>query len=80
MYIFFMDPFQVFPYKPPTEFIKEKYSYIFHEQFTIKQKFIKIIFDKFFSFMLLIISSPIIFLLKIAYVIEGLIIPEVELF
>ena len=71
-----MDPFQVFPYKPPTEFIKEKYSYIFHEQFTIKQKFIKIIFDKFFSFMLLIISSPIIFLLKIAYVIEGLIIPE----
>ena len=40
------EPSIAFPYKPPSDYIKQKYSYIFYEQFSIKQKFFKLIFDK----------------------------------
>jgi len=65
-----------FPYKPPTDFIKQKYSYIFHKQFSIKQKYLKLIFDKITALIFLIITSPVVIFLKIAFIIEGLIIPE----
>ena len=70
------EPKKAFPYKPPSDDIKQKYSYIFHEQFSIKQKYLKLIFDKFVALIFLIITSPIIILLKLAFIIEGLIIPE----
>jgi lipopolysaccharide/colanic/teichoic acid biosynthesis glycosyltransferase len=65
-----------FPYKPPTDYIKQKYSYIFHEHFSIKQKFFKLFFDKVAALVFLIITLPIIVLLKLAFIIEALFIPE----
>ena len=67
---------KAFPYKEPTEYIKKKYSYIFDKHFLVKQKYSKVIFDKIASLLFLILSSPIIIFLKIAFIIEGLIIPE----
>jgi len=67
---------KTFPYKPPSVCIKQKYSYIFHEQFSIKNKFFKLLFDKILSLFFLIITSPMIVLLKMAFIIEGFVIPE----
>jgi lipopolysaccharide/colanic/teichoic acid biosynthesis glycosyltransferase len=65
-----------FPYKPPSDFIKQKYSYIFSANFSFNEKYIKNIFDRVLALILLIIFSPIIILLKIAMFIEGLLILE----
>jgi len=65
-----------FPYKSPNLHIYQKYSYIFYEQFSIKEKFSKLFFDKVVALTFLIITLPIIVLLKLAYIIEGLLIPE----
>ena len=70
------EPKKAFPYKPPPDYIKQKYSYIFHEQFSIKNKFFKLLFDKILSLFFLIITSPMIVLLKMAFIIEGFVIPE----
>lgn len=65
-----------FPYKPPSVFIKKKYSYIFQENFTINNNYFKLLFDKFISLFFLIIFLPLIPILKFLFIIEGLCIPE----
>lgn len=70
------EPKEAFPYKPPTEEIKLKYSYIFELKEPLQPRFFKSAFDKLIALILLIISAPILLLLKIAYVIEGLLIQE----
>lgn len=70
------EPKEAFPYRPPTPEIKIKYSHIFEIKEPLSPRFFKFIFDKVISLILLIISSPILLLLKIAYVIEGILIPE----
>ena len=40
------EPIQAFPYKPPNDEIKKKYSYIFSNDFKMPIHHIKIIFDK----------------------------------
>jgi len=70
------EPKKAFPYKPPSDLIKKKYSYIFHEQFSIKQKNLKLLFDKIVAIIFLSITLPIVIFLKIAFIIEGLVIPE----
>jgi len=65
-----------FPYKKPDKKIYQKYSYAFYEKFSIKQKFFKLLFDKVFAFIFLIMTSPIVILLKLAFIVEGLFIPE----
>lgn len=69
------EPKKAFPYKVPTDFIKQKYAYIFHEQFSIKPKYSKLLFDKTFSLLFLIITLPVIVFLKLAFIIEGILIP-----
>ena len=71
-----IEPKESFPYKPPTEEIKIKYKKIFDINEPLKIRFAKLIFDKVVSFFLLIISIPILLLLKISFLIEGLIISE----
>ena len=71
-----MEPIKAFPYNPPSDYIKQKYSYIFSKQFSIKLKYFKIIFDKVIAFLFLIITLPIVVLLKIAFIFEGLIISK----
>jgi lipopolysaccharide/colanic/teichoic acid biosynthesis glycosyltransferase len=65
-----------FPYKPPSIFIYRKFSYIFNEHFSIKQKYFKLMFDKVVALIFLVITSPFIILLKLAFIVEGLIIVE----
>ena len=71
-----IEPSEAFPYTPPTEEIKIKYSHIFCLDEPLKPRLIKTIFDKLISFSLLIPSLPILLLLKILYLLEGLVIPE----
>lgn len=65
-----------FPYKPPSKFILTKFSYMFKKDFFIKRMFLKLIFDKIFSIIFLFGALPIIISLKIAFIIEGLLILE----
>lgn len=71
-----VEPKEAFPYKPPTEEIKQKYKHIFEIKETLPPRFFKTLFDKLVALVLLSISLPILLLLKFAYVIEGLLIPE----
>lgn len=70
------EPKQAFPYKPPTEEIKSKYRQILTLTEPLKPRFFKTLFDKLVAFTMLLISAPILILLKIAFIIEGIIIPE----
>lgn len=71
-----VEPKGAFPYTKPTEYILEKYKYIFEMQEELRPRFIKLIFDKFIAVLFLIIAVPIFLVLKIAYLIEGWLIPE----
>jgi lipopolysaccharide/colanic/teichoic acid biosynthesis glycosyltransferase len=67
---------EAFPYTPPTVEILAEYAHIFALKEVLPQRLFKTLFDKFLAFILLSISLPILLLLKIAYVIEGFLIPE----
>ncbi len=71
-----VEPIQAFPYKPPSEEIKSRYAYIFEITEELPPRFFKLFFDKVVASVMLIIASPILMMLKIAFVIEGLLIPE----
>jgi lipopolysaccharide/colanic/teichoic acid biosynthesis glycosyltransferase len=70
------EPTEAFPYTPPTDNIKKEYAHIFALQEDLPPRFLKTSFDKIFALILLSISLPILLVLKIAYVIEGLLILE----
>lgn len=70
------EPKGAFPYKPPTEEVRQKYSHIFELDEPLEPRFFKWLFDKLVALFFLLFSVPILLLLKIAYVIEGLLIPE----
>ena len=70
------EPKEAFPYKPPTEEIKERYKSIFKLTEPLPPRFFKVLFDKLVAIVMLVISAPIFLLLKIAYLIEGWLIPE----
>lgn len=70
------EPKEAFPYTPPTQEIRLKYARIFEITEPLPPRYFKIIFDKMVAFVLLCLSLPVLVLLKVAYVIEGLLIPE----
>ena len=71
-----IEPKEAFPYKPPSIEIKRKYSYIFAKQFSFQSRYLKLVLDKLISLLFLLTTLPIIVLLKLAFIVEGLIIPE----
>ena len=71
-----IEPSESFPYKPPSDKVKEKYAYIFDLNNSIKQGYFKTLFDKTISIVVLFFGVPILLLVKLAYLIEGLIITE----
>jgi len=71
-----MEPSQAFPYQPPSAEIKEKYKYIFELNEPLPPRFLKTVFDKIIAFTLLLISAPLLLLIKVSYIIEGWLIPE----
>ncbi|MDA8673837.1 sugar transferase [Gammaproteobacteria bacterium] len=70
------DPKEAFPYKAPSKEIRQKYGYIFEFDKPLKARFFKWFFDKIVAIAMLFLTAPILLLLKIAYVIEGVMIPE----
>lgn len=70
------EPKEAFPYRPPTDTIKEKYPHIFALKQPLQNRPLKIIFDKLIATILLVLVSPILLTLKIAYLVEGWLIPE----
>ena len=69
------EPPKAFPYKKPSKQLKQKYLYIFNEQFSVPQKYLKLYFDKIVALIFLFTTLPIIILLKIAFTLEGFLIP-----
>lgn len=70
------EPEQAFPYTPPSDELRKRYDYIFTIDEPIPHRMIKVLFDKALGALLLVLSLPVLLLLKIAYMVEGLIIPE----
>jgi lipopolysaccharide/colanic/teichoic acid biosynthesis glycosyltransferase len=70
------EPHQAFPYKPPSRDVLIKYHHIFELGEPLKQRLFKTLFDKLVALFFLVISLPILLLIKIAFLVEGLIIPE----
>ena len=71
-----VEPKEAFPYTPPTEEIKSEYAHIFALRGPLPARIFKSLFDKLMAVMLLTFSLPILLLLKVAYVIEGIVKPE----
>jgi len=67
---------KAFPYKPPSLEIKKRYSYIFFLSGPLKVRFLKLFFDKISAFIFLLFSLPILILLKLAFILEGIIIRD----
>lgn len=68
------EPSEAFPYTPPTDEIKAKYAHIFEIKEPLSIRFSKLVFDKVVATVLLVFSLPILLLLKIAYLVEGILI------
>ena len=70
------EPKMAFLYKAPNENIKELYSDIFKIKKPLRTPLIKLLFDKLFAIIILLFCLPIILLLYLSNLIEGIIIPE----
>jgi lipopolysaccharide/colanic/teichoic acid biosynthesis glycosyltransferase len=70
------EPMEAFPYKPPSDEILKKYSHIFKLSEPLPPRFFKLIFDKLVAAIFLLISTPILLLLKSAFLVEGFLIQE----
>lgn len=70
------EPNVAFPYLPPTREILDLYRHIFSLNAPLETRLFKVIFDKLVALFFLVIAAPIFLLLKIAYFLEGCIIPE----
>ena len=73
----FSEPKEAFPYLPPSEEIKIQYANLFQlDSSHIRQRIGKLLFDKAFSSIIIVLVSPIIALLKLAYILEGVFVSE----
>lgn len=70
------EPDVAFPYKPPSDDIKRKYAHIFALTSPLEPRLPKLVFDKVVALLLLLASLPVLLAIKLAYVIEGLLLPE----
>ena len=70
------EPEEAFPYQPPSDEVRKKYAHIFELSGPLPNRFLKKLFDKLVAVSLLIAALPILVLVKIAYVLEGWLIPE----
>lgn len=70
------EPTEAFPYRPPTDAIKQKYEDLFNYQGPFPNRIIKSVFDRIISILVLFIAIPILLILKVLYIVEGLMIAE----
>lgn len=70
------EPSEAFPYKPPSDEVKVTYKAIFDLDHAIEPRFLKLVFDKLFSLLVLVVATPLLVLLWIACKIEGILVSE----
>ena len=70
-----LEPKEAFPYRPPSEAIKTEFSWVFDLASPLSVRPLKLLFDKVFSFLALVFIVPILFMLKMAFIMEGFLIP-----
>lgn len=70
------EPTEAFPYTPPSEEIRNKYCHVFELDGPLPARFWKIVFDKVVALLVLLLSLPLLIVLKLAYLIEGALISE----
>jgi lipopolysaccharide/colanic/teichoic acid biosynthesis glycosyltransferase len=70
------EPQSAFPYRPPTQEVKEKYFYIFNLKKPLPSRWLKLLFDKVSASIILLLALPILILLWILYFLEGFVMPE----
>jgi len=70
------EPREAFPYKAPDDAIKQRYRHLFELTEPLAPRGPKLFFDKVVATLLLVAAAPILLLLKIAYLVEGWLIPE----
>lgn len=70
------EPKEAFPYKPPTQEVRERFAHVFALTEPLPPRFFKVLFDKVVAFILLVAALPLLLLLKFAYLMEGWLIPE----
>jgi len=71
-----IEPKESFPYSPPNADILKKYAYIFALKEPLPLRVSKLFLDKILALLLLGLSIPILILLKLAFLVEGWLIPE----
>lgn len=69
------EPEEAFPYKPPTPELKAEYSEVFALTKPLPRRLDKFVFDKVVAIAVLIVAVPILALTRLAYKLEGLLIP-----
>tara|TARA_B110000503_G_C7168775_1_gene423251 strand:+ start:5852 stop:6586 length:735 start_codon:yes stop_codon:yes gene_type:complete len=70
------EPIKAFPYKPPTKEIFDRYAYIFNHNKALPARRLKTYFDKLLALLVLLFTLPVIVFLKLAFIVEGIFIPE----
>ncbi len=70
------EPKQAFPYKPPTAEIRARYAHIFDLTEPLAPRFFKSAFDKLLAAVVLLAAVPVFVLLKLAYLVEGWLLPD----
>jgi len=70
------EPKEAFPYRAPDEVIKQRYRHIFEIKEPLAPRTPKLVFDKVVAALLLLAAAPVFLLLKIAFLVEGWLIPE----
>ena len=70
------EPREAFPYKPPSDSIREHYSELFRIEKPLSPPLAKVLFDKLLASIVLLLSSPIILALFLFNLFEGMVIRE----
>ena len=70
------EPKEAFPYKAPSVEVRKQYKYIFELDSPLSDRFLKVVFDKVVAIIMLMVAAPILLIVKIAYILEGILIPE----
>lgn len=70
------EPDIAFPYKPPSDEVRRKYAHIFAITTPLGERFPKMVFDRVVGLCGCLAALPILLAIKIAYTIEGLMVPE----
>jgi lipopolysaccharide/colanic/teichoic acid biosynthesis glycosyltransferase len=71
-----VEPKEAFPYRPPDAAVRSRYAHIFAMRQPLPPRWTKSLFDKFVAAAMLLVASPVLLVLKLAYLVEGWLVPD----